>query len=83
MQTVEITPGSTLLQYTDGMFEALDEDGEMFGEGRLRELVCANQSASPQDLCDLLIEELQKYQGKSAQFDDMTLVAVRCECGAD
>jgi len=83
VQTVVIKPGSTLLLYTDGMFEVWDDNDKILGENRLRGMVCANQGASAQGLCDLLIEELQAYQGEGAQFDDMTLVAVRCECAAD
>lgn len=80
IQTLEIKPGSTLLLYTDGMFEVFDDKDEIFGESRLREMVCANKGTSAQALCDQIIGELQVYQGESAQFDDMTLVAVRCEC---
>lgn len=76
VQTVDIPQGSTLLLYTDGMFDVMDMDGEIFGEDRLKELVCANQGESAQDLCDKIIAELQAYQGEKTQFDDMTLVAI-------
>jgi len=79
VQTVAITPGSTLLLYTDGMFDVMNAEGDKFDEGRFRELVCANQGNSAQNLCDLLVDDLQTYQGESAQFDDMTLVAIHCK----
>lgn len=79
VQTLTINEGSTLLLYTDGMFDVMNAEGEKFGENRLREMVCANQGRSAQNLCDLLVEELQAYQGDSAQFDDMTLVAIHCK----
>ena len=76
-QTVMIAPGSTLLIYTDGMFDVVNENDEIFGEGRLREMVLTNDSAAAQELCDKIVAELKNYQGDSAQFDDMTVVTIK------
>lgn len=77
-QTIDIPPGSTLLLYTDGMFDIMDENQETFGEQRLREMASTFREYSAQEVCDRIVDSLKAYQGDNTQFDDMTLVAVRC-----
>ena len=79
VQTLVLPERSTLLFYTDGMFDAMDENGCCFGEDRLREIACANCDKPPQGLCDQIIREINAYQGAGSQFDDMTLVAIQSQ----
>ena len=83
VQTVVIPQGSTLLLYTDGMFDVMDSNDEILGEERLREMICTNQGGLAQELCDKIIAELKTYQGESPQFDDMALVAIQCVCRSE
>ena len=83
VQTMVIPQGSTLLLYTDGMFDVMDSNDEILGEKRLRELACAHQASSAQDLCEKIIAEVKTYQGESPQFDDMALVAIQCVCRSE
>jgi len=76
-QTVIISPGSTLLIYTDGMFDVINENDEIFGEDCLREMIVDNKGGSAQELCDKVVANLKEFRGESAQFDDMTVVAVK------
>jgi sigma-B regulation protein RsbU (phosphoserine phosphatase) len=78
VQTVVIPQGSTLLLYTDGMFDVMDSNDEILGEERLREMICTNQGGLAQELCEKIIAEVKTYQGESPQFDDMALVAIQC-----
>jgi sigma-B regulation protein RsbU (phosphoserine phosphatase) len=77
LRTVVIAPGSTLLIYTDGMFDVVNENDEIFGEDRLRAMVIDSKEGSAQALCDQIVSNLKGYQGESAQFDDMTVVAIK------
>mgnify|MGYP002713135035 CR=1 FL=1 len=74
---VVIAPGSTLLLYTDGMCDVFNEQEELFGENRLREMVATHRSGSAQEICDTIMSALQEYQGEHDQFDDMTVVAIK------
>jgi len=78
VKTVVIPQGSTLLLYTDGVFDLMDRNDKSFGEERLREMACTHQGNSAQDLCEKIIGVLKSYQGESPQFDDMALVAIQC-----
>jgi sigma-B regulation protein RsbU (phosphoserine phosphatase) len=76
-QTVTIPEGCTLLLYTDGAFDALNSEGASFGLDRLVAAAAANLGSSAQNLCDLVIDELNVFQGSSSQYDDITLVAIK------
>ena len=68
--------GEVALFYSDGLVEAHDPKGEMFGFPRLRELV-AEHGEEP-SLEDLLLEELYTFVGEGwEQEDDITLLTLR------
>ena len=68
--------GEVALFYSDGLVEAHDPHGEMFGFPRLRALV-AEQGEEP-SLEDLLLEELYTFVGEGwEQEDDITLLTLR------
>ena len=48
----------TVFFYSDGLVEAHDREGEMFGFPRLRRLIAANSVGSGEELVNLLLEEL-------------------------
>ncbi len=71
-----IKKGETLVLYTDGITEAMSPDDEEYGEGRLRKILSENNSASPEILCNLVIEDTLKFQHNKI-FDDMTILAIK------
>jgi phosphoserine phosphatase RsbU/P len=78
-QTVEISPGGTLLIYTDGITEAPNLMGDPFGLKRLFDMVCKHRTYSAQEMCDRLIQEVVGFQCSAPQHDDITLVAIRAD----
>jgi sigma-B regulation protein RsbU (phosphoserine phosphatase) len=78
-QTVAIPAGGGLLLYTDGMTEAIDQRGELFGRALLREIVRLNHDIPAQELCDRLLNTVQVYHGEAPQDDDITLVVIRAD----
>jgi serine phosphatase RsbU (regulator of sigma subunit)/predicted ester cyclase len=69
--------GESVLFYSDGLVEAHDPRGEMFGFPRLRKLV-AEHDAEEGSLVDFLMEELRFFTGEGwEQEDDITLVTLR------
>jgi predicted ester cyclase len=69
--------GESVLFYSDGLVEAHDPKGEMFGFPRLRELV-AEHGAEERSLGNFLLEELYTFVGESwEQEDDITLLTLR------
>ena len=65
-----------VLFYSDGLVEAHDPKGEMFGFPRLRALVA--ERGIEEALVDFLLDELYSFTGESwEQEDDITLLTLR------
>jgi serine phosphatase RsbU (regulator of sigma subunit)/predicted ester cyclase len=68
--------GEAALFYSDGLVEAHDPEGEMFGFPRLRALISEHAEQGP--LGDFLLEELYSFVGEGwEQEDDITLLTLR------
>jgi phosphoserine phosphatase RsbU/P len=74
---VQLEPGDSLVFYTDGVPDALSDDGEEFGEHRLVELLRANGHLEAPALLRTLTESVQAFSGRE-QEDDITMVVARC-----
>jgi len=69
--------GEAALLYSDGLVEAHDPEGEMFGFPRLRGLIA--EHGKERSLGDFLLEELFSFTGEGwEQEDDITLLTLRC-----
>jgi serine phosphatase RsbU (regulator of sigma subunit) len=74
--------GETALFYSDGLVEAHDPKGEMFGFPRLRALI-AKHAGEEQSLEKALLEELYSFVGEGwEQEDDITLLTLRRSTGS-
>jgi serine phosphatase RsbU (regulator of sigma subunit) len=73
---IELDTGEGVLFYTDGLVEAHDPKGEMFGFPRLRALV-AEHAEEERLLGESLLEELYSFVGEGwEQEDDITLLTL-------
>jgi serine phosphatase RsbU (regulator of sigma subunit)/ketosteroid isomerase-like protein len=73
---VSLGEGNCVLFYSDGLVEAHDPEGEMFGFPRLRALVA--EHGEERSLGDFLMEELYSFVGEGwEQEDDITLLTLR------
>jgi PAS domain S-box-containing protein len=73
---IVLEPRDSALLYSDGLVEAHDLEGEMFGFPRLRALV-ARHDDKERSLVDLLMKELYSFTGEGwEQEDDITLVTL-------
>jgi serine phosphatase RsbU (regulator of sigma subunit) len=73
---VSLREGDSVLFYSDGLVEAHDPKGEMFGFPRIRALVA--EHAEERSLGDFLLEELYAFVGEGwEQEDDITLLTLR------
>ena len=74
--SIRLEPGDSLLLYSDGIPEALDAFGQMFGEDRLRDLWQRDRSAGPGGVIEAVLGAVQAFRGRAVQSDDMTLVVL-------
>jgi sigma-B regulation protein RsbU (phosphoserine phosphatase) len=74
-ERIDLTPGDTLLLYTDGVTEARG-DGDYFGDERLLAWARDRDLSDVSALVDSLLAEVLRYQGGQPR-DDIAVVAVR------
>ncbi len=79
--TIPIRAGTSLFMYTDGITEAQNVGGELFGKERLEALLVATREEGPQALIGSILTDLDQFTGNAQQFDDITCIAVRFEGG--
>ncbi|MGH2593109.1 MAG: PP2C family protein-serine/threonine phosphatase [Anaerolineae bacterium] len=76
-RTVRLNAGDFVVLYTDGVTEALDAQGQEFGEERLRRVILDSRRASAQDIITALQRATGQFAGATAPFDDSTLVIAK------
>ncbi|TCO17288.1 serine phosphatase RsbU (regulator of sigma subunit) [Kribbella steppae] len=73
-----LAPGDSLLLHSDGIVEAHDPQGQMFGFPRLKEAVARYPGGG--ELIDLVLADLHDHTGSDAeQEDDITMVVLQRE----
>jgi sigma-B regulation protein RsbU (phosphoserine phosphatase) len=84
-EVLQIDPGDTVLFYTDGITEACNAEGELFGEERLRVSVRAvlspagSQTPSAQEVQEAILGDVQAFLGEVPPSDDIALVVLMRE----
>ena len=78
-EAIPLSPGDTLLLYTDGVTEAWSPQQEEFGSARLIEFMQHRSSLSATDLIRELRQQLQEFTQGQPPTDDTTIVACKLE----
>lgn len=73
--TIDFAPGDIILLFTDGITEAMDENGEMYGQQRLEQALNRYADFPVGKLLTKIISDVQNYQ--EDQLDDMTLAVLK------
>jgi sigma-B regulation protein RsbU (phosphoserine phosphatase) len=73
----QISPGDVLLLFTDGVTEASNAEGRLFGSERLVELLADCSQKPAEQIADLLLHDLDNFVGATPQSDDLTLMVLR------
>lgn len=75
--SVPVGPGDMFLFYSDGVTEARDRQGGLFGEPRLLELFAGHKEAEPSELLSVLYQAVEEFTGHRSLGDDLTMVAIK------
>ncbi len=76
-----LAEGQIILLSTDGLWEAQNPQGEMFGKESIYEIIRQKASANAQQLLDTIIEQLARFQKNAQTTDDITLVIIKLKSG--
>jgi hypothetical protein len=76
-KAVPIQKGDVFIFYTDGISEAMNKNGDEFGEDRLSQLANAHAHESAAMILDKITREVAHFAGDANQHDDFTMVVVK------
>ena len=76
---IQLQHGDRLLLFTDGLTEALDQNGEQFGDERLTQLLCQHRHQCAEELKETLFNEAAEFCGNAFR-DDAALMVVGIDC---
>jgi HAMP domain-containing protein len=71
--------GDVVLLFTDGVTEAMNAEGEPFGEERLASLVEEHGELPFEELRERILREIHAFVGDAGLHDDLTLVLLKVE----
>ena len=66
--------GDVLVCETDGLKEAMDTEGQMYGADRLARTVASHHGESAEWIIDRVFQDVETFVGGKPPADDMTLV---------
>lgn len=73
--TIEINRGDVVLLYTDGVTEAMDNNGEMYGDKRLERALTSYASLEVEETVKKIVAEIREHTHE--QQDDITVIAIK------
>ena len=73
----DIKPGQIIFMGTDGIWEAHNAQGELFGKKNLQQVIHANARESARTIALSILDAVEEHHGKGEQEDDSTLVVIK------
>ena len=70
----QLSPGDALFVYTDGVPEATNAAGELFGSERMLRALNRKPAAEPTELMENVRSDIDSFVGEAPQFDDITML---------
>jgi serine phosphatase RsbU (regulator of sigma subunit) len=78
-ETLQLEPGDVLAAFSDGVTEAFNEDGDLFGDDRLTSCLVESRELAPAALIEQLFGTIDRFRGGADQNDDISALVVRYE----
>ncbi len=73
---LQMAPGDRIVFYTDGIVEAMNKKGEMYGFERLHDIVKSSQADTAEALMADIVDSVGEFAGGAPQHDDLTIIVV-------
>jgi len=77
VDNTRMNEGDVLILYTDGISEAMDQNGNQFGLDRLSNLVKEHHNKTAKQICLQIINEVNSFSSDDSYIDDRTLIVVK------
>ena len=73
---LQMNPGDKLFVYTDGVPEATDRNGELFGTGRMLSALNESKDSTPEQILKSMRRAVDGFVKEAEQFDDLTMLCL-------
>jgi phosphoserine phosphatase RsbU/P len=73
----DVQPGQVIMALTDGLWEAFNKAGEMFGKDRIRNLIRRYANLTAAEISERITAELLRFLDQKSPDDDLTFVIVK------
>jgi sigma-B regulation protein RsbU (phosphoserine phosphatase) len=74
---IGIGDGQIIAIGTDGIWEAMNKKGNMFGKDRLRDIIRTNAASGADSILNAVFDELNRFTKGQKSEDDITLVIIK------
>jgi sigma-B regulation protein RsbU (phosphoserine phosphatase) len=74
---VATQPGDVIVFVSDGISDAENDTGAMYGQDQLATVLCSHRDQSAQEIADAILDDVGRFQGTHERFDDETIVVLR------
>jgi sigma-B regulation protein RsbU (phosphoserine phosphatase) len=74
---VATEPGDTIVFVSDGILDAENTQGEMYGQDRLSGLLCSHRVHSAQEIANTILADVNRFLGDQDRFDDETIIVLK------
>jgi sigma-B regulation protein RsbU (phosphoserine phosphatase) len=81
--TFQLEIGDVLVAYTDGITEAENRQGELWGQQGLENLLRSCSRGTPEQIIEHILDEVSSFADGQKQRDDITLVVMTVQEGCD
>lgn len=78
----QFAPGDLFVGYTDGLLEASNREGQMFGEERIRKFLADDHDIPLGDFCGRLLQQVESHSERQVFGDDVCVVAIKSAVGS-
>jgi len=76
-QVLATEPGDAVVFVSDGILDAENAQGEMYGEDRLAKTLCSLRSRPAGEIAEAILQDVSRFQSGKERFDDETIIVLR------
>jgi sigma-B regulation protein RsbU (phosphoserine phosphatase) len=75
--SLAMQPGDVMVFVSDGILDAENEEGDMYGDARLAAMICGDRDRGASQIADALLADVNRFQGSHERFDDETIIVLK------
>lgn len=76
-KAVKLLPGTSVILYTDGVVEAMNDEGEMYGFDNFSDAIMRFKDLDPRPMVDAILREIAEFTQNAPQSDDITVLVLQ------